>query len=327
MQRFMAGREAGRECPLLADMQGGRMKNSMRMTVCGADGRWGRHHDSKEDFCRRNNTDDTAHVCGIAVLVKALCMAVMFLAAVHAFSISSCAAGRKPAAGKEKGRVRLLVANYDSVSVPQAKNLFVRAGALVDTTTCPAARINVSQYDGLIVPGSVHDVVPAYYGQKNTHSWDCFKQFDIYRFKVIRKFVLAGKPVYGICGGIQSINVLFGGTLKQHIDKHSDTCRTVRIAKESINYKKFGPRARTYHCHHQCPDQPAPGFTAVEWDAADGHIEALQHTKYPIYGVQYHPEFMGRCGDSMARTFVSICRKYRNHPYDVREGDLFFIKF
>ena len=279
---------------------------------------------------RKGNRGRIGKITAGRVVFIALLLAVLVL---QLFSLTAFAAAKKPAAKKtaakkaKKQQVKLLVASYDHGSIAQARNLFVRAGASVDTTTAPSSKINVSKYDGLIVPGSCHDVVPSYYGQKNTRSRGCFKQFDIYRFRMIKKFVMAGKPVYGICGGVQSINVCFGGSLIQHINGHMGGVRTARISKRSINYKKFGSKLRTYHCHHQCPDKVAPGFIATEWDASDGHIEAIQHIKYPIYGVQYHPEFMGGNGVTMARMFISICRKYRNHPYDISQGDLSFIKF
>ena len=225
------------------------------------------------------------------------------------------------------GSVKLLVASYDNGSVQQAKVLFTNAGAKVYTTNEKSSKINVRKYDGLIIPGSIRDVWPGYYKQQAKGARNCLKAFDVYRFTMIKKFVLAGKPVYGICGGMQSINVLFGGSLIQDIGGHMRAARTVKISKKSINYKLFGGKLSAYHSHHECVGKVAYGFIATERDAESKHIEALQHKKYPIYAVQYHPEFMGNNGIKIAKKFISVCRKYKKNKIKVDKKDFRFAKY
>ena len=68
--------------------------------------------------------------------------------------------------------------------------------------------------DGLIVTGSCIDIHPKYYNEKPIPN----KNYDIDEFKLDKKainlFSREGKPIIGICGGLQSINVCFGGSLK-----------------------------------------------------------------------------------------------------------------
>ena len=71
--------------------------------------------------------------------------------------------------------------------------------------------------DALILPGSAIGVDPKYYndipfpGKKY--------KYDEYKLdkKIIDLFVKYNKPILGICGGLQTLNVYFGGDLNQNI--------------------------------------------------------------------------------------------------------------
>ena len=64
------------------------------------------------------------------------------------------------------------------------------------------------------------------------------KNYDIDEFKLdkaaIELFSSANKPILGICGGLQSINVCFGGSLNQKIENHNlkDALHTIKIKKQ-----------------------------------------------------------------------------------------------
>lgn len=68
--------------------------------------------------------------------------------------------------------------------------------------------------DGLILTGSNIDINPIYYGEE-----DKKEKIDEYKTdkKLIDLFYKKNKPILGICGGMQSINVHFGGSLYQDI--------------------------------------------------------------------------------------------------------------
>src|SRR6185437_4357800 len=72
--------------------------------------------------------------------------------------------------------------------------------------------------DGLIVTGGAFDVDPALFGATTKHASVTTKerrtQFEL---AVTRGAISADKPVLGICGGMQLMNVALGGTLIQHI--------------------------------------------------------------------------------------------------------------
>ena len=163
----------------------------------------------------------------------------------------------------------------------------------------------------MVVPGGA-DINPKYYGEKkgkHTHLQDA--KTDLLKLQVIIKCAEIGKPLFGICGGEQSLNVALGGTLKQHIPKGYHTgWRKVRIAKGSLFRALWGATERTRHYHHQCALLLGNGLKATQWDARDGYIEAIEHETLPLYGVQWHPEYMGAKGYKAIQLFGKICMRY-----------------
>ena len=74
--------------------------------------------------------------------------------------------------------------------------------------------------DVLLLPGG-GDMHPRFYGQALNGSEDLDEARDARELTLIDNFLCAGKPVIGICRGLQVLNVYFGGTLRQHIEGHS----------------------------------------------------------------------------------------------------------
>lgn len=159
--------------------------------------------------------------------------------------------------------------------------------------------------DGLIIPGSHTDINPAYYGQpplpENNYEFDEFKMDRAF----IRSFAEKGKPILGICGGMQSINVAFGGALHQKVNNHnSDGLRHPLILTEGSFiqnvFKCTSPTVNTYH--NQAVSVPAPSF-CVTAKSPDGTIEAIE--KGNIIGVQWHPELENHI--KLFRAFANLC--------------------
>ena len=109
--------------------------------------------------------------------------------------------------------------------------------------------------------------------------------------QVIARFVEWGRPVLGICRGMQAINVWFGGTLYRHIPGHQlprgdmvHGSRAVGLAAQLL-----GPTPQVNSNHHQAVEVLGGELEAVQW-AQDGTVEALVHRSLPVWGVQWHPE-------------------------------------
>ena len=115
-------------------------------------------------------------------------------------------------------------------------------------------------------------------------------------WELLDRFTAAGKPILGICRGMQSINIFFGGTLCQDIPGHGQINGEDRIhpvfSAPGIFAALWGNNERdciVNSAHHQVIDRPGDGLRVEQW-AADGVAEALRHTRFPIWGVQWHPE-------------------------------------
>jgi putative glutamine amidotransferase len=131
---------------------------------------------------------------------------------------------------------------------------------------------------------------------------------DRYEMALIRAFVAAGKPVFGICRGLQLLNVCFGGTLLQDIAPSAR--RRWTIANWAAQVRRALPRvefvpgthlaslypgmaqATTNSIHHQGIKDLAPGFVVEARCPEDGLIEAVRRSGPGfVAGVQWHPEF------------------------------------
>ena len=126
---------------------------------------------------------------------------------------------------------------------------------------------------------------------------------------LIREFIKAGKPVFGICRGAQLINVALGGTLIQNVQNTGVTHLTldadgswykrvhsVEFMKgsllESLTAMAPTENYMVNSVHHQAIDQLGDGLV-VAAKAPDGVIEAIESSdmlKQFILGVQWHPE-------------------------------------
>lgn len=150
--------------------------------------------------------------------------------------------------------------------------------------------------DGLILTGGKNDVYPKYYNEEpiKERTYDTFDEFPFVK-KAVEIFNKAGKPILGICAGIQELNVIFGGTLNQSIPNHSFKKynidkHEIEIKKDSFLYKIYNTENMEVNTYHsQSVKNVAPNFkvTAV---SKDGVIEAIENGN--IIGVQWHPEAM-----------------------------------
>ncbi len=165
---------------------------------------------------------------------------------------------------------------------------------------------NVNDYDGLVIPGGT-DINPARYGEPNKGSVGIDNSLDALQLKLIDQFVKAKKPVFGVCRGVQLINVYFGGTLKQNIPNHRNVWHYVCASTDSIAYETCGRLALVVSFHHQAADRIGEGLKVTQW-TRDRNVEALEHETLPVFAVQWHPELGGKIGASILQRFLDMCQ-------------------
>lgn len=161
--------------------------------------------------------------------------------------------------------------------------------------------------EALLLPGG-GDVEPWRYGAEAVDCRAAEPVRDEEELRLIEEFLCAGKPILGICRGLQILNIYFGGTLLQNVKGHSavegrDSLHPSRIAPSPLR-RLYGDTLRINSAHHQAVDRLGSGLRAVQW-APDGVIEAVVHEALPVWAVQWHPERLETEGQRLLRSFLS----------------------
>lgn len=163
----------------------------------------------------------------------------------------------------------------------------------------------VAMADAVILTGG-HDVNPLVYGEELQKGIQGISnERDAFDLKLIEEALKQGKPMLGICRGMQLINAYLGGTLYQDIYKANvaklehvsfDTLSVgahhITIKEQSFLHRATGLKKMLVNTeHHQAVKDIAEGFK-VTAKSSDGIIEAMEDVHRKIYLVQFHPEAM-----------------------------------
>lgn len=190
-----------------------------------------------------------------------------------------------------------------------------------------------AKLDGLVLQGG-NDVAPESYGEQPLRAeWSGDRVRDRYEMALVQAFIDAGKPIFGICRGLQLLNVKFGGTLYQdiptqcpdarshvdrvHYDKHYHDIELVAGSRLAALYPGRSS-AHVTSIHHQGIKDLAPAFEVEARCPDDGMVEAirLREGAY-VAAVQWHPEFHEPGGAAefddtpMLRDFLEAARAAR----------------
>ncbi|WP_326525539.1 gamma-glutamyl-gamma-aminobutyrate hydrolase family protein [Sphingomonas sp.] len=177
--------------------------------------------------------------------------------------------------------------------------------------------------DGLLLTGARSHVAPAQYGAAEGDG-DAIVDpgRDTVALALADRMIGAGKPVYGICRGLQEINVLFGGTLSGVIDParhHRGSWEgdyaalfahrhAVQLAPGGVLARSTGQRRLEVNSVHQQGIDRLGGGLMVEATACDdGLVEAIRAPGCgaDVLAVQWHPEWdVAHCAGS--RSFFTL---------------------
>ena len=131
--------------------------------------------------------------------------------------------------------------------------------------------------------------------------------------ELVKLMAASGKPILGICLGMQVITIALGGDLYQDIPtqvpseinhrgaitKRSDRWQllhSVKTLEGSLIHRLTGAgEIQVNSFHHQAVKTPAPGFRATAF-APDGVIETVESDNERILGIQWHPENLAHGG-------------------------------
>ena len=181
----------------------------------------------------------------------------------------------------------------------------------------------LKKVDGLLITGGNFDINPSIFGENTVHKTVTLKEqrtkFELLASEIILK---DNKPLLGICGGEQLINVLYKGTLIQHIPDEIEN---------SLEHEQSNPRNEAGHkitikkdsklhsiisqnnimvnsAHHQAVKKPGKGLV-INAFSEDGVIEGIEDPSMNFcIGVQWHPEFFIQNSDKLLlKAFINSC--------------------
>jgi len=183
---------------------------------------------------------------------------------------------------------------------------------------------------GLVVTGGAFDIAPEAYGEERRDGCGPEKsERTRFEWALLGGALDRGLPVLGICGGMQLLNVVRGGTLVQDIAREvqgagpheqamprHEIAHPIRAADGSFLARalELGGPAAVNTTHHQAVKDVGRGLVATAW-AEDGIVEAIEdpNARFCV-GVQWHPELLAETAPwnrALFRELVASARAQR----------------
>ncbi|GFH40613.1 gamma-glutamyl-gamma-aminobutyrate hydrolase family protein [Lactococcus insecticola] len=159
----------------------------------------------------------------------------------------------------------------------------------------------VSMVDKILLTGG-EDVAPQFYGEDPHRLLGLINpDRDAFEIAVIKESIKQKKAVFGVCRGMQLMNVALGGSLYQDLSLASTTVKHLQaptkqqfpthfVAVDQTSSLNFLPER--YHVnsyHHQAIHRLSDELSSIA-TASDGIIEAVENKNNRLLAVQWHPE-------------------------------------
>jgi putative glutamine amidotransferase len=193
----------------------------------------------------------------------------------------------------------------------------------------------LQRLDGILFTGSVSNVEPRQYDGSPSEPGTLHDPArDATTLPLIRKAVLAGVPVLGVCRGFQEMNVAFGGTLHQKVhevpgleDHREDTTLPLDVQygpAHDVILEQGGrlqamaagsARIQVNSLHSQGIDRLGPSLVVEARSATDGLIEAFHVRAAQSFAVavQWHPEWKVMSNPFSRALFAAFGAASREH--------------
>lgn len=158
---------------------------------------------------------------------------------------------------------------------------------------------------GVVITGGAFDIPPDAYGAERAPACGPLKEERTrFEWELLEGALSRRLPVLGVCGGMQLLNVVLGGTLVQDIpteipgalpheqkNPKDEPSHPIRIEEGSLLARVASRtgEARVNSTHHQAVAGLGRGLR-VSARAPDGVVEAIEGEDGFVLGVQWHPE-------------------------------------
>ena len=181
----------------------------------------------------------------------------------------------------------------------------------------------LSKLDGVVISGGDFDIPPEYYGAQNSDKLGAFQvERTAFEKTLVEACLKERIPVLGICGGMQLLNVVCGGTLVQDLsyrpktDEHQQPedkrqpFHSVALEPSSKLSELCGIRQLQVNSTHHQVIETVPDSLLASGIAPDGVIEAIElKGEQFALGVQWHPELLnGEEHQKIYDGLVQACR-------------------
>lgn len=184
----------------------------------------------------------------------------------------------------------------------------------------------IEMFDGLLLSGG-NDINPMLFNEEpHEYLGVVSPSRDSSELELARRMLKTGKPILGICRGLQVLNVAVGGTLYQDLYKQNDSpilqhiqkapnthcSHYVQLDKGSLLESIAGSERIQVNSYHHQSLKEVPSDFKVTGVASDGIVEAIESTDEQfVLGVQWHPEALSAAGDAVSlrifERFISEC--------------------
>lgn len=192
----------------------------------------------------------------------------------------------------------------------------------------------VARLDAVMLTGSNSNIAPHHYGSALDGQAPIDDDRDDFSQALIHAAIRAAKPVFGICRGLQEINVALGGTLRDlreagqghvhhappdvSLEDMFGFAHEIDVAPTGVLHRIVeADRLRVNSVHFQAIDRIGEGLV-VNASGPGGIVEAVaaSHTPAPVFAVQWHPEWRpeGRAHDLAFWHYLSEAARARYMP-------------
>lgn len=193
-----------------------------------------------------------------------------------------------------------------------------------------AAGSLVESIDGLLLSGG-SDLDPDYYGEKPVPEMGVtIPERDAFEMALLGYALERGIPVFGICRGLQVLNVSLGGTLYQDLPTQFDPealkhrqntpkrqpTHEVEVDANSRVSEVVGSRNLKVNSYHHQAVKDLAGDLVVCGRSPDGIVEAVEARNFSeqwILAVQWHAEAMRESGREHKSLFEAHVEAARRH--------------
>jgi putative glutamine amidotransferase len=193
------------------------------------------------------------------------------------------------------------------------------------------AQVLLGGIDGLLLSGG-SDLHPSYYGEEAVPELGVtIPERDAFEMSLVEQALRRGIPIFGICRGMQVLNVALGGTLYQDLPSQMDHSVLLGHRQETPKWQPTHEvdvdggsqvagimgtgELKVNSYHHQAVKDLATGLVAVA-QAPDGVVEAVEWRDLSqrwLVGVQWHAEAMRDVGPEHRKLFEAHVAAAESH--------------